>query len=73
MAEREDSRSPDPPAQDNGAAEGNGVPAPVDNGVVAAPVGDTNGGEGVKLYVGNLDFGTFTVRVGYDDGPVMVF
>jgi hypothetical protein len=70
MAERERSRSPDPPAQDNGAAEDNGVPAPVDNGVVAAPVGDTNGGEGVKLYVGNLDYGTYTRCVGYDDGVI---
>jgi hypothetical protein len=57
MADRERSRSPDPPAQDQPAVD-NGAPAPVDNGATqnGAPAGAD--GEGVKLYVGNLDYGT---------------
>ena len=55
MAERERSRSPEP-AADN--------PPPADDTPAAeAPAADTNGNgdsgeaEGVKLYVGNLDYG----------------
>jgi hypothetical protein len=60
MTDRERSRSPDPPAQDQPAVD-NGAPAPVDNGaVVAAPAGAD--AEGVKLYVGNLDYGTYSLR-----------
>ncbi len=56
MADRERSRSPDPPAQDAPAVD-NGAPAPAENGNGAiAPVGADS--EGVKLYVGNLDYGT---------------
>jgi hypothetical protein len=57
MADRERSRSPDPPAQDAPAVD-NGAPAPAENGNGAiAPVGADS--EGVKLYVGNLDYGTY--------------
>jgi hypothetical protein len=53
MADRERSRSPDPPGQDTAVPADNG--APVTNGH-PAPTGED--GEGVKLYVGNLDYGT---------------
>jgi hypothetical protein len=54
--ERERSRSPDPPAAD---AEEAPAPAPADNGGHnGAPVMDSADPEGVKLYVGNLDYGT---------------
>ncbi len=58
MADRERSRSPDPTAQDSAPVE-NGAPEPVENGAVTngAPAAGADG-EGVKLYVGNLDYGT---------------
>jgi hypothetical protein len=66
MADRERSRSPDggSPAQ-NGAGTGGGGSPPPEN---AGGGGDYNGGggggsgdaaDGVKLYVGNLDYGAF--------------
>ena len=64
MADRERSRSPD---RDEGAA-----PAPAADTYEAPADNDTNGGgaaanggateEGVKLYVGNLDYGKSRIR-----------
>lgn len=62
MADRERSRSPDPPKQESAPDVDNGAaPAPVDNGGAVtngAPAAGGADGEGVKLYVGNLDYGT---------------
>jgi len=64
---RERSRSPEPPAEGGDApapaAEDGGAPAPpADNGYGDAPKPAEGGGEdadeGVKLYVGNLDYAT---------------
>jgi hypothetical protein len=60
MADRDRSRSPDPPPQDQNNGDAGTAPAPVDNGGAiqnGAPAGGADG-EGVKLYVGNLDYGT---------------
>jgi hypothetical protein len=57
MADRERSRSPDPPAQDSAPVD-NGAPAPADNGAITNGAPAAADGEGVKLYVGNLDYGT---------------
>jgi hypothetical protein len=63
MADRERSRSPDgSSAVQNGAGAGGGGSPPPEN---AGGGGDYNGGgdaDGVKLYVGNLDYGAYSLR-----------
>lgn len=62
MADRERSRSPDPPAQDQAPENGNAAPVDNGNGAVTNGAPAAADGEGVKLYVGNLDYGTYSLH-----------
>jgi hypothetical protein len=57
MSERERSRSRSPARDGESAPADNGAPPAND-----APPAGAGGGEEVKLYVGNLDYGTFVER-----------
>jgi hypothetical protein len=61
MADRDRSRSPDPQGPPGGAPDqqnGGGAAPPADNGGGGGGGGGGADAEGVKLYVGNLDYGT---------------